>query len=231
MLFGAPGQTLFDLLLEGIFRPVGQIFIALLQMMVVPLVLVSLVCGVTALGDVTSLGRLGVKTFGLYMVTTAVAIMIALLISSIISPGEGFELAGDVDFQSRAAPPLSQVIVNMFPANPIRALAEGQMLQIIVFALFLGFALSRCGAAGVRIATIFEDLNKVVMKMVLMVIKLAPIGVFALITSTFAEQGLEIFGPIAGYFFSVVAALIDSYVVDLSDNTCCIAAQPVEIFR
>lgn len=206
--FGAPGQTLFDLLLEGIFRPVGQIFIALLQMMVVPLVLVSLVCGVTALGDVTSLGRLGIKTFGLYMMTTAIAIVIALLVSSIISPGEGFELVGDVDFQSRAAPPLSQVIVNMFPANPIRALAEGQMLQIIVFALFLGFALSRSGAAGVRVAAIFEDLNKVVMKMVLMVIKLAPIGVFALITSTFAEQGVEIFGPIARYFFCVVAALL-----------------------
>lgn len=206
--FGAPGDRVFDLLVDAIFRPLGQIFIALLQMMVVPLVLVSLVCGVTALGDVTTLGRLGLKTFGLYMLTTAVAIVIALLLSSIISPGEGFALAGEVSFEGRSAPPLSEVIVNMFPSNPIRALAEGQMLQIIVFALFLGFALSRCGEVGARISAIFQDLNTIVMRMVLMVIKLAPIGVFALIAATFAEQGLEIFGPIAGYFFSVVAALL-----------------------
>jgi Na+/H+-dicarboxylate symporter len=205
--FGAPGETLFDLLL-GVFSAVGDIFIALLQMMVVPLVLVSLVCGVTALGDVTALGRLGAKTFGLYLITTAVAIVLALVLASAISPGAGFELAGDVTFQSRAAPPISEVIVNMFPSNPIRALAEGQMLQIIVFALFLGFALSRCGKPGARIAAIFEDLNTVVMSMVLTVVKIAPVGVFALIAATFAEQGLEIFGPIAGYFFCVVLALI-----------------------
>ena len=206
--FGAPGEPVFDLLLDAILRPLGDIFIALLQMMVVPLVLVSLVCGVTALGDVTALGRLGLKTFGLYMLTTAVAIILALLLSSIVSPGEGFSLAGDVAYESRSAPPLSEVVVNMFPTNPIRALAEGQMLQIIVFALFLGFALSQCGEVGARIAAIFEDVNKIVMSMVLMVVKLAPIGVFALIAATFAEQGLEIFGPIAGYFFSVVGALL-----------------------
>ena len=205
---GAPGDQIFDLLLDAILRPLGDIFIALLQMMVVPLVLVSLVCGVTALGDVTALGRLGLKTFGLYMLTTAVAIVLALLLSSIVSPGDGFTLAGDITYESRSAPPLSEVIVNMFPTNPIRALAEGQMLQIIVFALFLGFALSRCGEVGARISAIFEDLNKIVMSMVLMVVKLAPIGVFALIAATFAEQGLEIFGPIAGYFFSVVGALV-----------------------
>ena len=206
--FAEPGHPLFDFLVSSLFDPVGRIFIALLQMMVVPLVLVSLVCGVTALGDVAALGRLGVKTFGLYMITTAVAIVLALALSSIVAPGQGFELAGDVAFESRAAPPLSEVLVNMFPANPIRALAEGQMLQIIVFALFLGFALTRCGETGARIAAIFEDLNTVIMRMVLMVIALAPIGVFALIAQTFAEQGIEIFRPLAGYFFCVFAALM-----------------------
>ncbi|HMB74612.1 MAG TPA: dicarboxylate/amino acid:cation symporter [Gammaproteobacteria bacterium] len=203
-----PGEFGFDILVDGIFSPTGQIFIALLQMMVVPLVLVSLVCGVTSLGDVAALGRLGVKTFALYMFTTAVAIVLALALSSLVSPGEGFEMAGEVAFESQPAPPLSEVLVNMFPSNPIRALAEGQMLQIIVFALFLGFALTRCGETGARIAAIFDDLNGVVMRMVLMVIELAPIGVFALIARTFAEQGLDVFGPLAGYFFCVVAALI-----------------------
>lgn len=230
-LFGAPGDSVFDLLVVNILRPLGQIFIALLQMMVVPLVLVSLVCGVTALGDMSALGRLGLKTFALYMMTTAVAIMLALLFASIVAPGQGFELAGDVEFQGRSAPALSQVIVNMFPSNPIRALAEGQMLQIIVFALFLGFALSRCGEAGRRIGAVFKDLNKVVMNMVLMVIKLAPIGVFALLAATFAEQGLEIFGPIAGYFFSVVAALFIHLLLTYSSILVASRLSPVQFFR
>jgi DAACS family dicarboxylate/amino acid:cation (Na+ or H+) symporter len=227
---GTPGDRVFDLLVQDVLRPLGQIFIALLQMMVVPLVLVSLVCGVTALGDVTALGRLGLKTFGLYMITTAVAIVLALVLAGILSPGEGFELAGDVIFEGRSAPPLSEVIVNMFPSNPIRALAEGQMLQIIVFALFLGFALSRCGEVGARIAAIFEDLNTIVMRMVLMVVKLAPIGVFALIAATFAEQGLEIFGPIAGYFFAVVAALILHVTLTYTSILVIARLHPVQFF-
>jgi Na+/H+-dicarboxylate symporter len=192
---------------DGLFNIVGQIFIRLLQMMVVPLVLVSLVCGVTSLGDVRALGRLGAKTLGLYLVTTAVAIIIALTVARLISPGEGFELAGQVEYESQAAPPLTQVFVNMFPTNPIAAMVEGQMLQIIVFALLLGFSISLAGEAGKRIAAIFFDLNDVIMKMVLLVIRTAPIGVFALIAETFATQGLEIFGPLVGYFSAVVLAL------------------------
>jgi DAACS family dicarboxylate/amino acid:cation (Na+ or H+) symporter len=177
-------------------------------MMVVPLVLVSLVCGVTALGDVRALGRLGMKTLGLYLLTTCVAIVIALLLATFIAPGGGFELAGEIAYESRPPPPLVDVFINMFPANPIRALAEGQMLQIIVFALFLGFSLTLAGEAGQRVSRIFSDLNDVVMRMVLLVIRTAPLGVFALIARTFATQGLEIFLPLAGYFVTVVLALL-----------------------
>ncbi len=203
-----PTNPLFQFLVTGIFDAVGRIFVALLQMMVVPLVLVSLVCGVISLGDITAMGRVGAKTFVLYLGTTAVAILIALVVASLLSPGEGYELGGDVVYESRDAPPIGEVLVNMFPSNPIRALADGQMLQIIVFALLLGYALTQCGQAGQRIGRVFEDVNSVVMKMVLMVIKVAPIGVFALIAETFAVQGADIFGPLAGYFFAVVLSLL-----------------------
>ena len=206
--FGESLGGLQEILIEGMLYAVGQVFIALLQMMVVPLVLVSLVCGVTALGDVRALGRLGAKTLGLYLATTAVAIVLALAVARLLNPGQGFELAGQVAFESQPAPPLRDVFINMFPRNPIQALAEGQMLQIIVFALLLGYAMTVAGEAGRRLSNIFADLNEVVMKMVLLVIRTAPIGVFALIARTFATQGLDIFRPLAGYFIAVVIALL-----------------------
>jgi Na+/H+-dicarboxylate symporter len=95
----------------------------------------------------------------------------------------------------------------MFPVNPVRALAEGQTLQIIVFAIFFGFALTQCGAAGARIAGLFEDANDVIMRMVLLIVRTAPIGVFALLAVTFAEQGFEVFGQLLLYFVTVVAVL------------------------
>jgi Na+/H+-dicarboxylate symporter len=200
-------SVLFEFVVDGVFNVLGQIFIALLQMMVVPLVFVSLVCGVVSLGDVRALGRVGAKTLGLYLATTAIAIVLALSIAWFIAPGAGFELAQNVEFESRSAPPLSQVLIDMFPRNPIRALADGQMLQIIVFSLLFGFALSVAGTAGERISRTFVDLNTIIMKMVLFVIRTAPVGVFALISRTFATQGAEVFRPLAWYFAAVMIAL------------------------
>jgi DAACS family dicarboxylate/amino acid:cation (Na+ or H+) symporter len=134
--------------------------------------------------------------------------MLAIALASAIAPGAGYQLEGVAAYESREAPALTQVLIDMFPSNPIRALAEGQMLQIIVFALFLGFALTRTGASGARVAALFQDLNVVVTRMVLFVVRTAPIGVFALITRTFATQGIEIFVPLAGYFAAVVTALM-----------------------
>jgi Na+/H+-dicarboxylate symporter len=206
--FGAEVPALNRFLVDGVFHVLGAIFVAVLQMMVVPLVLVSLVCGVTALGDLSALGRLGAKTLALYLATTAVAIVLALALAHAIAPGEGFELAGNVTYHASEAPPLSDVLINMVPINPVRALAEGQMLQIIVFALLFGFAVTLAGERGRHVVNLFTDLNEVILKMVFVVIKMAPIGVFALVASTFATQGLEIFKPLAGYFGAVVLALV-----------------------
>ncbi len=201
-------QPVTGFLVDGVFDVIGKIFVRLLQMMVVPLVLVSLVCGVTAVGNVRTMGRVGAKTLGLYLLTTAIAVVIALTVATLLGPGRGFQLAGEVTYEPQQAPALGDVLVGMFPTNPVRALAEGQMLQIIVFALFLGFAISVAGEAGKRIAAIFSDLDVIIMRLVLIVIKTAPIGVFALLTRTFASQGLAAFAPLADYFLAVVLALL-----------------------
>lgn len=205
---GAPLQAVSDVLVDGLLDAVGRIFVVLLQMMVVPLVLVSIVCGVASLGGLGALGRVGVKTIGLFLVTTAIALVIALTLAILVSPGEGFALAGDVDYTTQTPPPLSDVFVNMFPANPVRALADGQMLQIIVFALLLGFAINLSGEAGRRVGAVFSDLNEVIMKLVTIVIRTAPIGVFALVATTFAAQGLDLFRPLAGYAMVLVLGLL-----------------------
>jgi len=208
-MFGPALPGVNDFLVDGLFYVVGAIFVAMLKLMVVPLVLVSLVCGVNAMGDLRTIGRIGAKTLGLYLMTTAIAIMVALSLARFVSPGSGFELSGELtEYVPREAPPLAEVLINIFPENPIQAMAEGQMLQIIVFALLFGFAANLAGERGKPVVQLFSDLNEVILKMVLMIIQLAPIGVFALISRTFAVQGLEIFGPLVGYFILVIVALL-----------------------
>lgn len=208
MLFDDTG-TVHDLLVGGLFSVIGSIFVASLKMLVVPLVFVSLVCGVTALGDVAALGRIGIKAILLYLMTTAIAITIALSLAGIVSPGEGFVIADEAaDFQGREAPALSKVITDIVPSNPVAAFADGNMLQIIVFAIIFGIAMTLAGERGQHVQSFFTDLNAVVMSMVGIVMRLAPYGVFCLIAKTFATQGVDIIMPLASYFMTVVAALL-----------------------
>jgi DAACS family dicarboxylate/amino acid:cation (Na+ or H+) symporter len=195
-------------LVDGVLDAVGRIFVILLKMMVVPLVLVSLVSGVTGLGDFRKLGRVGLKTLVLYLATTAIALILALTVASLVSPGEGASLGASVDVDAGAAPPLRNVLIDMFPENPINALAEGQMLQIIVFALFFGFALTHSGRAGARIASVFDDLNHIIIQMVMFIIRTAPLGVFALIATAFAAQGFSLLLPMIDYMLTLAAVLV-----------------------
>ncbi|MFT4732973.1 MAG: Na+/H+-dicarboxylate symporter, partial [Gammaproteobacteria bacterium] len=140
-VFGLHVST-YALLVEGIFNIVGSIFIASLKMLVVPLVFVSLVCGTSSLSDPSKLGRLGGKSILLYVVTTAIAISLAVSFALLVAPGEGLNLATESTYVAKEAPSLGQVIINMMPTNPINAMAEGNMLQIIVFAVFFGIAMA-----------------------------------------------------------------------------------------
>lgn len=195
-------------LIDGVFHVVGRIFLAGLSLLVVPLVFVSLVCGTAALEDIRRLGRVGVRTVALYLLTTAIAITLAMTAAVIVKPGSGFDGETDVVFNAAEAPRLIDVIIQIFPTNPVQAMAAGNMLQIIVFSILLGVAISLSGAAGKRILTVFEDLNVVIMKLVWLVMELAPYGVFALIARTFATQGLDAIMPLAQYFFLVLFVLI-----------------------
>jgi Na+/H+-dicarboxylate symporter len=207
-LMGADG-VVGEYVVEGALHVGGAIFLASLKLLVVPLVFVSLVCGTAALDDVTKLGRVGGRTLGLYLVTTAIAITLAITAAVLIQPGAGFDLpASAAAFTGRESPPLTQVLINLFPSNPIRAMAEGNMLQIIVFSILFGVALTLAGPPGARLAGVFRDLNSVVLRLVQMLMQLAPYGVFCLIAKVFALQGFDAIAPLAQYFFVVLGVLV-----------------------
>lgn len=191
----------------GLFHVGGKVFLAALKLLVVPLVFVSLVCGTASLDDIAKLGRVGGKTLGLYLFTTALAITIAVSMALAVSPGAGFELTTSAQFVPTEPPPLSETFIAIFPTNPFQAMAEGNMLQVIVFSILFGLALCLTGSAGARIAKVFQDLNEVIMKLVMMIMATAPYGVFCLITKVFAEQGLAAIVPLAKYFGVVVVVL------------------------
>ncbi len=195
-------------LIDGLLDMVGRIFVASLKLLVVPLVLVSLICGSSSLGDSARIGPIAVKTLGFYLATTAIAITVALLAAVVISPGASIELTSDATYQASAPPPLVDVLVDIFPTNPVKAMADGKMLQIIVFALLFGYAISHAGEAGRRVASFFQDLEAVVMKMVGLLMSLAPYGVFALLAKLFANMGIGAIVDLASYFFTVLIVLI-----------------------
>lgn len=198
---------LSDGLAGGIFYVGGKIFVASLKVLVVPLVFISLVCGTCQLQGQSSLGRLSFKAIGLYLLTTAIAISIAILVAELLQPGTGIEMATTADFVAPASQPLSQVFINIFPNNPVKAMAEGNMLQVIVFAILIGLAISRSGEYGTRLSQQFNDWNEVMMTLVTLLMKLAPYGVFCLLFSLFVKQGLGVIGDLALYMFTVLFVL------------------------
>ncbi|MFT5133259.1 MAG: Na+/H+-dicarboxylate symporter [Gammaproteobacteria bacterium] len=196
-----------DIFVNDILDGVGIVFVASLKLMVIPLVFVSLICGVTALGDNSRMGAIALKTLLLYMFTTAVAISLALMAALLIQPGVGVDLVSSATFSATQAPPLKQVLIEIFPSNPVRAMADGKMLQIIVFALLLGYAISLSGEAGRRTTAIFRDFEHVIMKMVGILMTLAPYGVFCLLAKLFSELGMSAILDLAKYFLTVVFVL------------------------
>ncbi|MBL6708013.1 MAG: dicarboxylate/amino acid:cation symporter [Pseudomonadales bacterium] len=201
-----------SVVLNGVIDAGGKIFITLLKMLVVPLVFVSLVCGAASLGDTGSVGRLGGKTIGLYLLTTAVAVSMAMLIALTTDPGLGGESAnqmqGATDFEPKTAPSVKDTLINVVPGNPIAAMADGKMLQVILFALLFGLALSKAGTNGQKLRSFFTDLNEVMMRLITMIIALTPIGVFCLMTQLGATLGLAEIAKVAMYFATIVIALL-----------------------
>ena len=197
-------------IVEGVLYVVGQGFIRLMQMLVVPLVFCSLICGSMAIGDTKTLGKVGVKTIGFYLVTTALAVCVALGSALLINPGRGLDMdavqKGTVSSATEATS-LVDTLLNIIPKNPIQSMANGDMLPIIVFALFVGIMLAKLGTRGSVVANFFSQFNDVMMEMTMAIMKVAPIGVFCLIARTFATVGFSAFAPMLKYMGNVTLAL------------------------
>ena len=197
-------------IVEGVLYVVGQGFIRLMQMLVVPLVFCSMICGSMASGDTKTLGKVGVKTIGFYLVTTALAVCVALGSALLINPGRGLDMdavqKGTVSSTTEATS-LVDTLLNIIPKNPVQSMANGDMLPIIVFALFVGIMLAKLGTRGSVVANFFSQFNDVMMEMTMAIMKIAPIGVFCLIARTFATVGFSAFAPMLKYMGNVTLAL------------------------
>ncbi len=199
-----------EYLVDGLFHVVGSIFINVLKMLVIPLLTFSLICGVCSIGDVAILRRVGTKTFLLFMLTTALATTLAMTVAVIVQPGQGFDIT-QAPQNTLPPPPIlswTQVFIDLIPGNPVAAYVEGNMLQIIFFTILFSVCVLMIGERGKLITESAEKLNVVMMQVVNVVMRVAPIGIFALMAKTFSEQGLSLISPMTSYFGLVAVVLV-----------------------
>ena len=202
-----------SILIDGVFFLFGQGFVRLLQMLVVPLVFFSIGTGVMQMRDVSQFGRVAIRTLVLYLITTALAIAIALFIAKIFKPGVGMNLAEATKSAAPAAnaeeaPTLIETLVNIIPKNPIESLANGDMLQVIFWAFLSGIVIGKFGQELKLLEDFMNVGNDFMMKVTALVMKAAPIGVFALIARTFTDIGLGIVGPLLSFLGAVLSSML-----------------------
>ena len=210
-MFASNVDFVQNILVNGVFYVVGQGFIRLMQMLVVPLVFCSLICGATAIGDSKTLGKVGVKIIGFYIFTTMMAVAVAVGVGLLIKPGLGLDmsLVQTAEVSTSATEPVSfaETLLNIIPKNPFSSLANGEMLQVIVFALIIGVILAKLQDKTQLVTNFFQQGNDIMMEMTMMVMGLAPIGVFCLIAKTFAGLGFSAMVPMFKYMGAVLLAL------------------------
>ncbi|MEA4825336.1 MAG: dicarboxylate/amino acid:cation symporter [Clostridium sp.] len=195
---------------KWVLSPLGDMFLRAIKMIVVPLVLCSLICGVASIGDVKKLGRVGVKTIAYYMLTTALAVALAMLVANISKPGlgTGLSLSTAVQNVKSTKPPfIMDIFVNMIPTNPIEAMVKGDMLQIITFSILFGMCITLLGEKTKFLLDIISQINEVLLKIIGIIMVTAPIGVFALISKVIIFQGASALLPLLKYFITVLVAL------------------------
>lgn len=197
------------IIIDGICYVIGNGFIKLMKMLVVPLVFCSLVCGASAIGDTKTLGKVGGKTIAFYLATTAIAVTVAISVASLIKPGIGLNMNMIETENVTVAEKTSAVdtLLDIIPDNPFSSLANGNMLQVIVFALIVGILLAKMGERAELVANFFSQFNDLMMEMTNLVMSFAPIGVFFMLTRTFANLGFDAFIPLLKYMGSVVLGL------------------------
>jgi len=215
----------------AVIKPIGTAFISGIKMLIVPLVFVSLVCGVASMRDPAKMGRVGVKTIVLYLLTTAVAIVIGLGLAIVMTPGAGVGLESAKAVAAKKAPSLVDTLVGLIPTNPVAAMAKGDVLQIIIFALFLGLAINMAGKRGDRIREIFDDIAEVIYKLTAIVISFAPYGVFALMAWTAGTYGIALLLPLAKVIGCVYIGCIIHAVVVYGGAIRLVGLNPLKFFK
>ncbi len=206
------GFALMDTYVLGAADGAGGMFVSLIKLLVVPLVYVSIVCGIVDLKDISAFGRLGGKTFALYIFNTIIAITAALTVGMIFQPGAGANLAGTISetvaLTTTETPDIFSLVVNIVPSNPVQAFASGDMLQIIFMAILTGLAIQALDSRGGPAIKTFKMANEIMMKLVGLVMSLAPYGVFALMIQLGATLDANTLASVAGYVALVVAMLV-----------------------
>lgn len=213
--------------------PVGTMFINLIKMMIVPVVLCSLIVGMTSMGDMKKLGRIGIKTVAFYMVTTAIAIVIGFSVAGVIEPGVGMALPAEAAPKVKEAPSIMQVFVNMIPKNPIDSMAKADILPVIVFALFIGAGIiSVGGKKGALLINVFDSGAEVCYKVIAMIMRLAPIGVFCLLLPVVVQNGPKVLLPLLSVIMAMaVGSVIHALVVYSGIAAAVGHMSPVKFFR
>lgn len=213
--------------------PVGTMFINLIKMMIVPVVLCSLIVGMTSMGDMKKLGRIGIKTVAFYLVTTAIAIVIGFGVAGVIEPGVGMALPAEAAPKVKEAPSIMQVFVNMIPKNPIESMAKADILPVIVFALFIGAGIiSVGGKKGALLINVFDSGAEVCYKVIAMIMRLAPIGVFCLLLPVVVQNGPKVLLPLLSVIMAMaVGSVIHALVVYSGIAAAVGHMSPVKFFR
>ena len=198
-------------------KPIGTIYVNLLKFLVVPVVLFSIADGVISLKDLKRVGSVGLKTFVYYMITTALAVVIGLVLVNLFkgsfTPLPSADL-GALEYEAKEAPSVMQVIVNIFPSNLLQPMVTSDMLPVIVTAIFLGAGVLAAGEKGQKIAELINCMEEVIMKIMMMIIKFTPIGVFCLMANVVAVNGADINGK-AGADFVPQGGVDDDEVIGL----------------
>lgn len=192
-----------------LIKPLGTIFLNMIKMIVVPMVFFSITAGVASLGDLRKLRSIGVKVVGLYAVTSAISVMIGFFMANLTNPGLGFDmsaLSGGTQYEAQEMPSVIDTIIDAFPSNIFDSFVNSNMLQIIVFSIFLGVALIMLDEKGERLVNAIQSLADVMYKITAIVMEFSPIGVCALLADSVGSYGLEIFGPLGKLILTVYAS-------------------------
>ena len=217
---------------NNVFDVVGQVFVISLKLLVVPLVFFSLVCGSASMGEDVKMGQVALKTVSLYLMTTAIAVSLALTIANIVDPGVGINTSEAANYVAKEAPSFKDVFIGIFPSNPFQAMVEGNMLQVIVFAILVGIAILQAGESGNKVLQGCQMISDVIMRMVSILMNLAPYGVFCLLAKLFTGQGFSAIVNLALYFGTIVfVLLLHASVVYTTIFTIFTRLNPLTLFK